>query len=85
MPLGGISLGLSTALADDTPANLINLVLRGIPASFDGSARPIMPGFGEALDDRQISDLANYLRIRLAGKTQWDGIAKAIADARANR
>jgi mono/diheme cytochrome c family protein len=84
LPLGGVSLGLSTALVDETPANLINLVLRGIPASSDGSARPIMPGFGDALDDRQISDLANYLRAQFAGKTKWDGVAKAIADARAN-
>ncbi|UFX43906.1 cytochrome c [Bradyrhizobium sp. 41S5] len=85
LPLGGVSLGLSTALADETPANLINLVLRGIPASSDGSARPMMPGFGDALDDRQISDLANYLRTQFVGNTQWDGVAKAVADARANR
>lgn len=81
LPLGGLRLGLSTALADETPANLINLVVRGLPAS-GGSARAIMPGFGDVLDDRQISDLANYLRTEVAGKQHWDETAKAIADAR---
>ncbi|WP_354254727.1 cytochrome c [Bradyrhizobium sp. F1.13.3] len=84
LPLGGLRLALSTALAGETPTNLINLVVRGIPASMGGSSRPIMPGFGDVLDDRQISDLTNYLRSRVAGKRQWDGTAKAIAEARDN-
>ncbi|MEH2539269.1 MULTISPECIES: cytochrome c [unclassified Bradyrhizobium] len=85
LPLGGVRLGLSTAVAGETPTNLVNLVVRGIPASTGGSARPIMPGFGDVLGDRQISDLANYLRTQFAGKRQWDGIAKAVAEARGNR
>jgi len=85
LPLGGLRLGFSTAVADDTPANLINLVVRGIPAGSDGSMRPIMPGFGDVLGDRQISELANYLRTQFAGKKPWDGIAKAVVEARANR
>lgn len=85
VPFGGVRLGYSTAVADETPANLVNLVVRGIPAPTGGSASPIMPGFGEVLDDRQISELANYLRTKAAGKRQWDGIAKAIAEARGNR
>ncbi len=85
MPLGGLRLGLSTAVAGETPTNLVNLVVRGIPSSGDGSARPIMPGFSDVLGDRQISDLANYLRTQFAGKQQWDGIAKPIAEARGNR
>ncbi|WP_370113045.1 c-type cytochrome [Bradyrhizobium sp. USDA 329] len=82
VPFGGLRLDLSTALADATPANLVNLVVRGIPAAAGASARPIMPGFGEILDDRQISDLANYLRTRLAGRQRWDGLDKAVAEAR---
>lgn len=85
LPLGGLKLGLSTAVADETPANLINLVVRGIPPSTGGSARPIMPGFGDVLGDRQLSDLADYLRVNVAGKQRWDGLAKAIADARGDR
>ncbi|SDH72196.1 Cytochrome c, mono-and diheme variants [Bradyrhizobium lablabi] len=84
LPLGGLRLALSTAVAGETPANLVNLVVRGIPASAGGSARPIMPGFGDILDDRQISDLTNYLRTEFAGKKPWDGIAKAVAQARGN-
>lgn len=82
LPLGGLRLGLSTAVAGETSANLVNLVVRGIPASTGGSARPIMPGFGDVLGDRQISDLANYLRAQLAEKQPWDGVAKAITEAR---
>jgi len=85
LPLGGLRLGLSTAVAGETPANLINLVVHGIPASASGSARPIMPGFGDVLGDRQISDLTNYLRTQFAGKKPWDGMAKAVAEARGNR
>jgi mono/diheme cytochrome c family protein len=84
LPLGGLRLGLSTAVADETPTNLVNLVVRGIPASTGGSARPIMPGFGDVLADRQIVDLSDYLRTRLAGRKPWDGMAKAVAEARAN-
>ncbi|TAI64830.1 cytochrome c [Bradyrhizobium sp. Leo170] len=85
LPLGGSRLDLSTAVMDEVPTNLVNLVVRGIPAASGASARPIMPGFGDVLDDRQISDLANYLRTRFAGKRQWDGFAKAVAKARGGR
>ncbi|MDH2384461.1 cytochrome c [Bradyrhizobium sp. CER78] len=84
LPLGGARLDLSTALTDDTPANLINLVMKGIPAA-GASARPIMPGFGDVLGDRQISDLANYLRSRFAGRIPWGGLAKAVVEARGGR
>jgi mono/diheme cytochrome c family protein len=84
LPLGGLRLGLSTAVADETPTNLINLVVRGIPASTGGAEAPVMPGFGDVLDDRQISDLADYLRSQVAGKRRWDGTARAIAEARGN-
>ncbi|WP_050419486.1 c-type cytochrome [Bradyrhizobium tropiciagri] len=83
-PLGGARLDLSTAVTDDAPANLINLVLNGIPAA-GASARPIMPGFGDVLGDRQISDLSNYLRTRFAGRSPWDGLAEAVAEARGGR
>lgn len=85
LPLGALRVDLSTAVADETPANLVNLVVRGIPASSSDSVRPIMPGFGEVLDNQQISDLTNYLRTRVAGQQRWDGMAKAIAEARGNQ
>jgi mono/diheme cytochrome c family protein len=85
LPLGGLRLGLSTTVAGEAPSNLINLVVRGIPASAGGSAPPIMPGFGDVLGNQQIWDLANFLRAQLVGKPPWDGIAKAIAEARGNR
>jgi mono/diheme cytochrome c family protein len=43
----------------DDPADLIDVVLQGIPAS-DGYAP--MPGFEEALGNREVADLLNYIR-----------------------
>ncbi|RFB81113.1 c-type cytochrome [Methylovirgula sp. 4M-Z18] len=83
LPLGGVRLDLSTAVAGETPTNLIRIVMQGVPAPGGGSAGPIMPGFGDVLSDQQIVDLADYLRTRVAGRPQWDGIASAIAKARA--
>lgn len=85
LPLGGLRLGLSTAVTDETPANLVNLVVRGIPPAASGSARPIMPGFGDVLADGQITALSNYLRTQLGQRQPWDGTAAAIAEARVNQ
>lgn len=50
--------------------NLIHTVLDGIPAQrFPGLERmQPMPGFAAQLDDRQIADLANWMRARWGGQ-----------------
>ena len=65
-PFGGIHLSLSTAVKGESPENLVNVILEGLPAE-DGVARPIMPGFAEVLTDRQLSDVVTYLRSRFDG------------------
>jgi nicotinate dehydrogenase subunit B len=74
----GPMLGVSSKLHAATPTNLVNMLLEGGQHGI-GS----MPSFATALDDRQIADLAAYLRGRFAPeKPAWDGIEDAIAKAR---
>jgi mono/diheme cytochrome c family protein len=84
LPLGGIDLSLSTALRSQTPENLLNVVMQGLPAA-DGVTGPVMPGFADVLDDAQIADLAGFLRGRLAQQPIWTGLEVAIRDARTTR
>ncbi|UMT82087.1 c-type cytochrome [Paracidovorax citrulli] len=58
-------LALNTNLHAATPDNLVQVILHGIqqPAN---DALGYMPGFGDSLDDRQITDLLGYLRARFA-------------------
>lgn len=81
LPLGGVDLALSTSLAADTPENLLNIILQGVPAS-DGQAGPIMPNFGGVMDAAALTALVDYLRWDLAGKPPWPDLPSAIASAR---
>jgi len=49
--------------------NLIISVLDGLPAQEfpDGESMQSMPGFAERLNDQQIAELVNYLRVTFAG------------------
>jgi mono/diheme cytochrome c family protein len=58
VPLGGIDLSLSTAIGGESPENVVNLVLDGLPAA-DGIAGPIMPSFAGVLTDQQLADLVS--------------------------
>jgi nicotinate dehydrogenase subunit B len=74
----GPALGLSSKLQAGRPTNLVNMLLEGGQHGI-GS----MPSFATALDDRQLADLATYLRGRFAPeKPAWSGIEDAIARAR---
>lgn len=81
VPFGGMSLSLSTAVSADSPRNLINLLLAGLPAA-DGKRGPIMPGFAATLTDPQISALVTYLRANFSRKAPWTDIASPLRDAR---
>lgn len=75
----GPALGLSGKLHAATPANLVNMLMQG-----GGHGMGQMPAFGNSLDNRQIADLAAYLRGRFApGQPAWNGVAKVVEEARA--
>ena len=81
VPYGGIELSLSTAVNAETPRDLVNIILAGLPATA-GQQAPIMPGFAASLDDRQMTALVTYLRAHFSKKGLWADIAKELHEAR---
>ena len=78
-----IPLALNSNLHSDRPDNLLQVIVHGIrePASRDIG---FMPAFGPALSDRQITELAHYLRQRYApGRPAWRDVPEALARVRA--
>ncbi len=84
LPFGGISLSLSTAVAGESPENLVNIILEGLPAT-GGGARPVMPGFAASLGDADVLALANYLRARFGHEPAWTNLVAAVRDSRQRR
>jgi nicotinate dehydrogenase subunit B len=92
MPLA--SLALSSALHSDRPDNVLQAVLNGADApallvrsaSADQAEVVSMPAFRRSFSDRQMAELAAYLRARFApGKAAWAGLRNAVARARGLR
>jgi nicotinate dehydrogenase subunit B len=85
------SLALNTNLHSDRPDNLLQVILNGAdaPAALarHASAEQLevmsMPAFRQSFSDRQLSDLAAYLRARFApGKAPWAGLKEAAERVR---
>ncbi len=78
-PFGGVDFANSTAINADSPQNVVNMVLFGLPA---GTTRgPIMPGFAGTLSQDQIVALLGYLRGHFApGRPAWSDPASLVAD-----
>lgn len=71
----GPPLGLNTNLHLNRPDNFLNVVLHGIEYSTHGA----MPGFRNALDNRQIAELTRYARQRFApDKAPWKDLEETI-------
>lgn len=84
VPMFGVkpSLALNTNLHGDKPDNVIQAVLKGIPAP-RFNALGEMPGFADSFDDRQVAELVHYLRARFApDKPAWHGVDEAVARIR---
>jgi nicotinate dehydrogenase subunit B len=77
-----LPLALNGNLHSDRPDNLIRTMLDGIqqPASREIG---FMPAFRHSLDDRQIAELAAYMRQRFApGKAPWIGLEDHVVTLR---
>ena len=77
-----VPLALATKLRADRPDNLLRVILEGVrePAGRDVG---FMPSFAEALDDRQIVELATWMRRRFApGRAPWTDLDRSVVDAR---
>jgi mono/diheme cytochrome c family protein len=81
-PFGGIDFALSSNINGPSAKNLVNVVLNGLPAT-ESKHAPIMPGFANAMDDRQVAALAHYLRAHFTGKPPWTDIETSLSEARA--
>jgi len=78
-------LALNSSLTSARPDNLLRTILDGVrePASRDIG---FMPAFREALDDRQIAELAGYMRARFAPQEPaWANLPAEVARVRAAR
>lgn len=78
-----VPLALNSNLHSDRPDNLLQVIVHGIrePASRELG---FMPGFGDALSDAQIAELAGYMRQRYApGRPAWTDVPAALARVRA--
>ncbi|WP_276971929.1 molybdopterin cofactor-binding domain-containing protein [Tatumella ptyseos] len=74
----------SSSLTSATPDNLLQVVLHGIdkPAMDELG---YMPGFAASLSDKQVADIAAYLRQRYApDQPAWTDLTKKVAQVRAN-
>ena len=81
MQEGRPPLAWGTPLHEDSPVDTIQIILRGL-APPAGRAGPTMPAYGESFSDRQIGDIAAYLRARYTDKPPWPDIPQAVAQAR---
>jgi mono/diheme cytochrome c family protein len=82
LPWDGLPLSLSTGLTGESPRNVINVVLHGLPAAPGGETTPIMPGYAGALDDAQVEALVRWMRANLTDRPPWPDFGKAIAESR---
>jgi mono/diheme cytochrome c family protein len=74
-------LAWGTPLHVDTPDDTIRIIMHGL-APPAGQSGPTMPAYGESFTDRQLADIAAYLRARYTDKPPWLDILQAVAQAR---
>ena len=77
-------LALNSNLHSERPDNLLRAILEGMR---EPATREIgfMPAFRDSLDDRQIAELAAYMRRRFASdQPPWRDLEQAVARVRAS-
>jgi mono/diheme cytochrome c family protein len=82
LPFGGIPLSWSSGIAGESPRNLINVILHGLPAAGDGETTPAMPGYAGALSDAQVQALVEWLRANLSDQPAWHDVPSLIVESR---
>jgi nicotinate dehydrogenase subunit B len=82
MQQGRPPLAWGTPLQADNAHDAVRIIMKGL-ASPAGPTGPAMPAFADMLDDRQLGELAAYLRTRFTDKSPWADIGEAVAQARA--
>jgi len=81
MQQGRPHLAWGTPLHEDNANDTIAIIMKGL-VSPAGATGPTMPAFADMLDDRQVQELAVYLRARFTDKPPWADVGGAVAEAR---
>ena len=76
------ALANTSAVMADSPRNLIQTILQGIPMSSTASSH-YMPAFAHNLDDTDVAALAEYLRNESCANRPWTDLDKTIKSIRA--
>lgn len=82
VPWDGLPLAWSIGLAGESPRNVVNVILHGLPPVPGGETAPMMPGYARALDDAQVEALVTWMRANLTDQPPWPDVRKAIAESR---
>ena len=82
MPWQGMPLAWSIGLTGESPRNLINVILHGLPPASNGETTPVMPGYAGALDEAQVEALVTWMRAALTDRPPWTDLRKHIAKSR---
>lgn len=76
------ALANTSAVTADSPRNLIQTILQGIPMSTAASSH-YMPAFADSLDDSHLAAIAEYLRNESCPTRPWTDLGKTINSIRA--
>ncbi|HEV2530790.1 c-type cytochrome [Phenylobacterium sp.] len=74
-------LPLGTPLHEADPRDVLQIVLQGLKPPL-GGAGPYMPAFASSLTDRQVAEIAAYVRARYSDRPPWPDLTAAVAKAR---
>ncbi|HEY6983043.1 cytochrome c [Reyranella sp.] len=81
MQQGRPPLAWGTPLHEDTPHDTLQVIIQGLGASASGVG-PSMPAFGNDFTDRQLAEVAAYLRTRYTDLPPWQNLEQAVSDVR---
>jgi mono/diheme cytochrome c family protein len=81
MQQGRPTLAWGTPLHLAAPNDALHVIVHGLTPP-DGRAGPTMPAFGRDFTDRQLAEIAAYLRARYTEKPAWQEIERAVGDVR---
>ena len=75
------TLAFSTAVNASTPRNAIQMILGGITWQGESTIN-YMPAFGDVYSDRQIADLASYIRASYSPRGPWNDVEATVTKIR---
>jgi mono/diheme cytochrome c family protein len=77
----GIHLASSKVVTMPDPRNLAHVILEGIAPPF-ASPSALMPGFADALTDKQVTALMTYVRSSFSDQPAWDALEEEVRKVR---